>query len=391
MSGAGEPLRIRAVRALPGGITRSTVHVQPHPPYAVSGRGARVVDVNGHEVIDANNNYTSLIHGHAHPHLVEVANSTIRQGSAFGLPTPSEIALAETLASRTGIAQWRFCNSGTEAVMMALRCARAFTGRNLIVRFAGSYHGTYDGVVDPDVPGVPADVRHSVLVLPQGSSDAFLEAMRQHGSRVAAVLIDLMPNRAGLRPAEASFVELVRRETRAHGSLLVVDEVITFRVGFGGMAALYGLVPDIVVVGKVIGGGFAAGGIGGSADVLRPFDPNNSSGLPWGGTFSANPVTMSVGRAALELFDDKAILRLNAAGDQLRAELNRAGVPASGLGSLIRLRLDGPSSWWRLYEARLLVCTNGLLALSTAMSDTDIEDIARVIVNTIASGSRGAQ
>ena len=386
MSHAAETVRQRALRRLPGGITRSTVFVAPHPPYAVRGVGARVIDVEGHEVVDANNNYTALIHGHAHPDLVKVAIDAVSSGSAFGLPTPAEVDLAETLGARTGLAHWRFCNSGTEAVMMALRCARAHTGRDVVVRFAGSYHGTYDDVVDRTAPGIPASVKNSVIVVAQGDAAAFKEAMRAHGRNVAAVLIDLMPNRAGLKPACAAFVELVRQQTGHYGALLIVDEVITLRIAYGGMSSVYGVTPDIMAVGKIIGGGFPAGGIGGSPEVLESFIPQGA--VSWGGTFSANPVTMKVGRSALERFDRNAIAQLNSAGDELRKFLNASGVAASGAGSLLRLTFDRQEDWWKLYHRGLLVCTNGLVALSTAMSRADVEFVGRILVECLGRNAR---
>ena len=204
--------------------TYSISSFAPHPPYAVGGSGAVVVDTTGHEVIDCNNNYTALIHGHADQEILVAATSAAADGTAFGLPARYEVEMAELLRQRTGLAQWRFCNSGSEAVMMLVRAVRAFTGRDLIIRFAGSYHGTYDGVVAQGAKGVPDAVADSFLVLLQNDPDAFEHAMRTHGDRVAAVLIDLMPNRAGLIPAAPEFVDKIRELTTAHGALLAVDE-----------------------------------------------------------------------------------------------------------------------------------------------------------------------
>ncbi|MCW2499219.1 MAG: hemL [Frankiales bacterium] len=377
-------LRDRARQVMPGGNTRSTLFVSPHPPYAVKGVGCRVVDAQGHEVIDCNNNYTALLHGHAHPELVSVAQAAVAEGSAFGLPTESEVAFAELLRDRTGLPSWRFCNSGTEAVMMAVRGARAYTGRDLIVRFSGSYHGTYDAVVDVSAPGVPGDVKDSVLTLPQGDEPAFREAMRLHGSTVAAVLIDLMPNRAGLRPAAQPFVDLVRAETTKHGALLVIDEVITLRLGLGGLQRQYGVVPDMTTVGKIIGGGFPAGGVGGRREVLDAFSPLGQGTVSWGGTFSANPVTMRTGAAALRMFNQAALDALNARGDGLRTRLQERGVKVSGSGSLVRLLLaDAEPAWWRLYERGVLVGTNGLMALSTAMDDADVDAVHDAVLDAL--------
>jgi glutamate-1-semialdehyde 2,1-aminomutase len=378
-------LRDRARRVMPGGNTRSTLFVPPHPPYAVSGTGCTVTDATGHQVIDCNNNYTALLHGHAHPELVAVATEAVANGSAFGLPTESEVVLAELLRSRTGLPAWRFCNSGTEAVMMALRGARAATRRDLVVRFSGSYHGTYDAVVDPSAPGVPGDMGASVLTLAPGDRDGFEDVMRSRGREVAAVLIDLMPNRAGLRPAEPGFVELIRERTRQHGALMVVDEVITLRLEVGGLHQRYGVEPDLITVGKVIGGGFPVGGVGGRSEVLDSFSPLTEGAVSWGGTFSANPVTMRTGAAALRMFEAPQVTALNARGDRLRTELADRGVAVSGSGSLVRLLLDdATTTWWRMYERGVLAGTNGLLALSTAMTDDDADAVRDAAVDALA-------
>ncbi|MFI7066778.1 aspartate aminotransferase family protein [Kribbella sp. NPDC050124] len=367
----------RARRVLPGGNTRTTVFVPPHPPYAVHGEGAIVTDHTGHQVIDCNNNYTALIHGHAHPEILQAATEAARSGTAFGLPTTSEVALAEHLRDRTRIEQWRFCNSGTEAVLMLLRAARAYTGRDLIVRFEGSYHGTGDAVVSPDAPGV---VPGSVLVLPQNDLDALTTAMRDHGRQIAAVLIDLMPNRAGLTPADPGYVTALQDLTRQYGALLAIDEVITFRLHEGGLHQEYGIKPDLVSMGKVIGGGFPVGAIGGSADVLSPFVPQAPGAVSWGGTFSANPVTMAAGLAALRLYGPLQITELNRRGDQLRSWLRDAGVEVHGSGSLLRLMTSDPTElWWNLYHRGVLCGTNGLLAMSTAMTSVHLEQVAEAV------------
>jgi glutamate-1-semialdehyde 2,1-aminomutase len=377
-------LPARARRVLPGGITRSTVFVPPHPPYAVRGRGAVVTDSTGHQVIDCNNNYTSLIHGHADPDVLAVSISAAQEGTAFGLPTPAEITLAELLSERTGIEQWRFCNSGTEAVMMLLRAARAHTGRDLIIRFDGSYHGTADAVVSPSAAGIPRSAADSVLVLPQGDLEAVEDALRTHGRAVAAVLIDLMPNRAGLRRADPRYVAELRRLTREYGALLAVDEVISFRLNTGGLHKEYGVDPDLVSVGKVIGGGFPVGAVGGSAEVLSSFSPHGTVSVGWGGTFSANPVTMAAGITALGKFGPSQVGELNARGDGLRARMSAAGVAINGSGSLLRLLAkDAGALWWALYDRGVLAGTNGLLALSTPMTAEQITTVGDVILDLL--------
>jgi len=374
----------RARRVLPGGITRSTVFVPPHPPYAVRGSGAVVTDSTGHQVIDCNNNYTSLIHGHADPQILDAAISAARSGTAFGLPTESEVEMAELLAKRTGIAQWRFCNSGTEAVMMLIRAARAHTGRDMIIRFDGSYHGTADAVVSPSAAGIPRSAAESVIVLPQGDLEAVEGALQTHGRNIAAILIDLMPNRAGLRRATDQYVEGLRKLTRQYGVLLAIDEVITFRLNSGGLHNEYRLAPDLISVGKVIGGGFPIGAVGGGAEVLSSFSPYETGAVAWGGTFSANPVTIAAGITALTKFDADQIRELNSRGDALRTRLVSAGAPVNGSGSLLRLTSENSADlWWALYERGVLAGTNGLLALSTPMTAQQIATVGDVVLEIL--------
>jgi glutamate-1-semialdehyde 2,1-aminomutase len=357
----------------------------PSPPYATKGEGAYVIDSSGHRVLDANNNYTALIHGHNNHAIRTAVEEQLQYGTSFGLPTQTEVELAEVLKVRTGQERWRFSNSGTEAVMTAIRAARAWTGRSKIVRFEGSYHGTSDAVVDPNALGITPGTKSEVIVLPQGDTTALKNVMEAHQEEIAAVLIDLMPNRAGLEPAQTTFVESLQELTERTGALLIVDEVITLRISVGGLAGEYGLKPDLITAGKIIGGGFPIGAVGGREDVLSVFDPLSNSSIGWGGTFSANPISMTAGKVALENFDHTQIDRLNTQGDHLRGLLKDAGISVSGKGSLIRLReeLSSQEVWWTAYQHGLLLGTNGLIALSTAMTDQDICEIGEICTTAI--------
>lgn len=383
------PLRNRAVKVMPGGITRSTLYVAPHPPYALTGKGAHVTDSTGHRVIDCNNNYTALIHGHSVPQITDAVTQILTEGTAFGLPTQSEVQLAELLVKRTGHERWRFQNSGTEAVMTAVRAARAYTGRDMVIRFEGSYHGTSDVAVSFGSPGVPAGASSDVVVVPQSDKAAFDSAVAATGTRLAAVLIDLMPNRAGLVPAQPDFVKHIREVTRQVGALMIIDEVISLRLAAGGFSGRYEIAPDLISAGKIIGGGFPVGAIGGRSDVLEVFDPHFSSAVGWGGTFSANPVTMTAGRIALELFDNKAVTELNQLGELLRAELLEAGVAVSGFGSLLRIReqIEPAKLWWAAYARGAMLGTNGLVALSTAMDEGLVTQVSKAIIGAVRESS----
>ncbi len=418
----------RAKASLPGGNTRTTVFMQPYPIYAARGEGCRVWDVDGVVRIDCINNFTSLIHGHAHPALVQAACEQMRLGSAFGMPTEAEVDLAELLCGRVAsVDRVRFSNSGTEAVMMAVKAARAFTGRAKIAKCEGAYHGTYDYAevsldTKPDawVQGPPASVAYArgtpqgvlddVVTIPFNDVDGAVSLIRACGSELACVLVDPMPNRAGLVPAERSYIQALREATREVGALLVFDEVISFRLGFGGAQAIWDVAADLTAFGKIIGGGLPVGATGGRAEVMAVFDPSaGKPALPGGGTFSANPVTMRAGIAAMELLDPAAYQRLDQIGERVRGGIDEAfrrhGVAGGtvGLGSLLRLHFtDRPvrdyrsayaspaeaqrqdACFRRLIDEGVLMAPNGLMALSTPMTDDDVDMIVASVSAALA-------
>ena len=421
----------RALASLPGGNTRTTVFMKPYPIYAARGEGCRIWDVDGNEFIDCINNFTSLIHGHAHPSLIEAATRQLSVGSAFGLPTESEIDLAELLVSRLpSVQQVRFANSGTEAVMMALKAARAFTGRPKIAKCEGAYHGSYDYAevsLDPSpdawgrnapvsvayAKGTPDNVLADVVTIPFNDTEAAVSLVREHGSELACVMVDPMPNRAGLAPADKAYLNALREITREVGALLVFDEVITFRLGYSGAQGLWGIDPDLTTLGKIVGGGFPVGAIAGRKEVMSVFDPRSGKpALPHGGTFSANPVTMRAGLAAMQLLDEAAFTRLNVIGEAVREGVNEAfrrrGVPGGtvGLGSLLKIHFaDRPIRDYRsaymteqetkrqavfnlgLLNRGVLAASYGLMALSTPMTDADVDTIVAAASDALAEVS----
>ena len=421
----------RALASLPGGNTRTTVFMKPYPIYAARGEGCRIWDVDGNEFIDCINNFTSLIHGHAHPSLIEAATRQLSVGSAFGLPTESEIDLAELLVSRLpSVQQVRFANSGTEAVMMALKAARAFTGRPKIAKCEGAYHGSYDYAevsLDPSpdawgrnapvsvayAKGTPDNVLADVVTIPFNDTEAAVSLVREHGSELACVMVDPMPNRAGLAPADKAYLNALREITREVGALLVFDEVITFRLGYSGAQGLWGIDPDLTTLGKIVGGGFPVGAIAGRKEVMSVFDPRSGKpALPHGGTFSANPVTMRAGLAAMQLLDEAAFTRLNVIGEAVRKGVNEAfrrkGVPGGtvGLGSLLKIHfVDRPIRDYRsaymteqetkrqavfnlgLLNRGVLAASYGLMALSTPMTDADVDTIVAAASDALAEVS----
>lgn len=414
----------RALRVLPGGVSRNTVLRRPHPLYAVKGAGCRVTDIEGVTRLDFANNMASLIHGHAHPAIVEAVQQQLARGTAFTMATEIEVQFAELLCARVpGFEQIRFVNSGTEAVMTCLKAARAFTGRPKIAKVEGAYHGLYDyaevsqtaqpenwGEVArprsvPVAQGTPPGVLAEVVVLPFNDAAAALALLEQQAQELACVLVDPMPHRVGLVAATDSFIAALRQWTRRHGVLLVFDEVITFRSEYGGAQQWFPVVPDLTALGKMIGGGFPVGAIAGRRDVMEVLNPlTEPVRLPHSGTFSANPITMTAGMAAMQQFERAAVDELNhrgAAARRIIAEAIRgAGIPAcvTGAGSMFRIHLKptppknyresyiGAAEMRRLRALLDYLLAHGILligtgtgTLSTPMTDNDLDQLGEAL------------
>jgi glutamate-1-semialdehyde 2,1-aminomutase len=369
----------RARKVLPGGVSRNAVLRDPHPLYVDHASGCRIIDVEGVERIDFANNMASLIHGHADPDMVRVVSEQLTKGTAFNMGTEAEIAYAEHLLSRSdGFDQLRFVNSGTEALMVAIKAARAFTGRPMIAKAEGAYHGGYDYVEvsqtpnpetwgDADKPtgvplvsGTPASAIDDVVVFPYNNTEKAIDLLEQHADKLACVVLDLMPHRVGLNPAEPGFVKAIREWTKEHGVLLVIDEVITFRSEFGGLQGQYGIHADLTALGKMIGGGFAIGAVTGRAEVMDILNPKSSRYLfPHSGTFSANPIAMNAGLVAMEKFDRSAVQRLNTLASRAISGINDAirstgiGASVTGSGSMFRVHLkaEAPRNYREAYNS----------------------------------------
>jgi len=355
----------RAQRSLPGGVSRNTVLRSPHPLYVDHASGCRVTDVEGVEHIDFANNMASLIHGHALPAIVEVVGEQLVRGSAFTLATEIEIAYAEHLVARSpNFDQIRFVNSGTEAVMGAVKAARAFTGRPKIAKVEGAYHGLYDfaevsQTSNPtnwgdsgrpqSVPvayGTPPAVLEQVVVIPFNDPDTAVEILDEHRGEIACILIDPMPHRVGLVPADPEYIERLHTWATTDGALFVLDEVITFRTEYGGLQARYDVPTDLSALGKIIGGGFPVGAIAGRREVMEVMNPlADTVRFPHSGTFSANPITMTAGLTAMKLYDRASVERLNALTIRLvegiRGVIAETGATAcvSGTGSMFRVHM----------------------------------------------------
>lgn len=326
----------RAQRVLPGGVNspvRAMRTIGRDPLFIARGSGAELVDVDGNRYVDYVCSWGPLIHGHAHPRILEAVQAAAERGTSFGAPTAGEVELAEEVARRMpGVDMLRMTSSGTEATMTALRLARAATGREQIVKFAGAYHGHVDGLLAqagsglatqaiPTSPGVPASVTAATAVVPWNDSEALVEAVERH--EPAAILAESIPANMGLVPPRVGFLELLREQADASGALLVLDEVISgFRVARGGAQELTDVYGDLTIMGKVLGGGLPAAAVGGRAELLELLAPSGE--VYQAGTLSGNPLAVAAGIATLQLLDESAYARLAGITEQLAAGLRAA-------------------------------------------------------------------
>lgn len=429
-----EALYRRALKVMPGGVSRNTVLRKPHPLYAASASGCRITDVEGVERIDFANNMASLIHGHSHPAIVATVAKQLRRGTAHTLATEVELRLAEHLCDRVdSFEQLRFVNSGTEAVMCAIKVARAFTGRPKIAKAEGTYHGTYDyaevsqtstpyswgPLADPvSVPvaeGTPPSVLDDVVVVPFNDTDLTLRILNRHADDIACVLLDVMPHRAGLCSAEPEYVAALRDWATRNTALLVADEVVTFRNSYSGAQQHYGLTPDLTALGKIIGGGFPVGAVGGRAEVMSVMNPHGDRYvMPHSGTFSANPITLTAGLVAMEMLDPNEVQRLNRLGqlarDGITDVIDRLGIDASvtGAGSMFRIHMQPePPRHYRetypnpeqaaqlkqffdaLLNAGILLIYSCTGAVSTPMRETEIEQLIAAVDTAFQHANTG--
>lgn len=409
----------RGRQVMPGGNSRVGVMFEPYPVYAAYGKGCRVTDVDGVERIDFINNWSSLIHGHGNPEVLEAIAAQSQRLLAVGAPTESEIELAELLVGRVpGIETIRFSNSGSEGVLMALRAAKAFTGRPKIAKVEGAYHGNADAIevsvapspkhwgepqrpaTVPAMEGITEGVLQDSIVLPFNDIDATCRIIEEHARELAGVVIDPVVSRMGFVQATPEYLQAVREVTERHGVLLIFDEVFSFRLGYHGAQGAVGVTPDLTALGKIIGGGLPVGATGGRRDVMEVFDQTKKPlRVDHGGTYNANPMTMAAGLAAMRQMTPEAYDRLTALGDRLRGGLRDAlsdmGLSGAvhGCASMVALIFnDSPFSNYRemplrMREAQMVyalhkfllnhgvqIIPHGLMLLSTAMTESDIDE-----------------
>jgi glutamate-1-semialdehyde 2,1-aminomutase len=329
-------LYARALQRLPGGVNspvRAMGAIGRDPVFVERGQGAELVDVDGNRYVDYVCSWGPLIHGHAHPDVVAAVVAAAHDGTTFGAPTLGEVALAEEVARRMpSVEMVRMTSSGTEATMSAIRLARAATGREKLLKFAGAYHGHVDGLLAeggsglatgaiPASPGVTEAATASTIIVPWNDPEAVVRATEQH--ELAAILAEPYPANMGLVPPASGFLQLLRERATQTGALLVFDEVITgFRVAPGGAQELTGVVPDLTIMGKVIGGGLPAAAYGGPRALMERIAP--AGDVYQAGTLSGNPLAVAAGLATLALLDDAAYSTLATRTETLAAGLREA-------------------------------------------------------------------
>jgi len=334
---------------IPGGVdspVRAFGSVGGTPPFIDHGEGAYLVDVDGHRSVDLVQSWGALLFGHAHPAIVEAATAAAAKGTSFGAPTPNEVELAERIVEAVpSIGRVRLVNSGTEATMSAIRLARGATGRDLIVKFDGCYHGHSDSLLAkgagsglatlgiPSSPGVTEGSARDTLTAPFNDLDAVRSLFDERGRDVAAVAVEPVAANMGVVPPELGFLEGLRGLCDEHGALLLFDEVVTgFRIAYGGAQSYYGVMPDLTALGKVMGGGFPCAAFGGRAEVMDLLAPDGP--VYQAGTLSGNPVAVAAGIAALDLARNAdPYLGLETTSDVLtggiESSFEAAGIPAT--------------------------------------------------------------
>lgn len=402
----------RALRVLPGADTRAVTFHRPYPAVMERMDGVEIVDIDGNAYCDFLLNYTTMVVGHGHPRVVDAAQAAVARGTAVAAPVPGQLELAEELVRRVpSVERVRFVNSGTEATMLAVRVARAHTGRAIVVKAAGGYHGTYpdldlnlrDGVFPPGVPDTTP-----VRLVPYNDLPALEALLAEIGDQVAAVILEPVLGSAGIVPGDGGYLHGAQRATRAAGALFVLDEVVTYRLGPAGAQGLLGLDPDLTAFGKTIGGGFPVGALGGKAAPMDQMAPGADRAFLHSGTFNGNPVTVAAGLATLELLDDDAYAQLDrlgaALGKGLRDAIHETGARAhvTHVGSLANLhftdeeprdgdvpaRIDQTAAaafHLGLANRGVFAAPRGMFAVSTAHAARDVERAVLAATEVLAA------
>lgn len=396
----------RAERVMPGGDTRTTTFYRPYPLTIARGEGPFIWDVDGNKYFDLIGNYTSLVHGNSYPPIVDAVTKAVRDGSAWPARSAVQIELASLICERVAsIDRVRFCNSGTEAGMLAAQVARRLTGRKLILMARYGYHGSYD---DLEV-GLGGQDGVRTMLADFGEATAFEALLSERGAEIAAVFMEPILGSAGVVEPQAGFLGRVAEATHRAGALFILDEVITLRLHEGGAQQIFDVKPDLTMLGKIIGGGFPVGAIGGSEEVMSSFDPRNRGSLFHAGTFNGNPITCAAGVTSIRELTQARIDKMAKQAERLSAELTRAAQQAQlpfsvrTYGSLLNVFFlkEPPPATIARDDARaitnfhlaalnngLFLAPRGMIALSTVIADEMLTEISERVAKAMAEVAR---
>ncbi len=398
----------RASRSMSRGITRSLSWFAPYPLVFERGRGAHVTDVDGRAYVDLFSNGLSLMHGHADPTIEEALHEAIQRGTAWPGASDAQIAHAELLRARLpGVEQVRFANTGTEAMMLAVKLARHVSGKPMIIKAWHAYHGSYDDL-EAGLQG-QGEVPGRVALATFGELETYAELLERHSGEVAAIVVEPVQYTGVVTPPPDGFLQELCALARDAKVLFVLDDCLMFRLAEGGSAERFGIEADITCLGKWIGGGLPVGAVGASAELMSIFDPTAEQPVYHGGSFNGNLLGCVAGRIAVEKLTAAEIERIDGYGDRMRVQLQdaaeSAGVPlrTSGLGSAFGvyvLQDDLEAIDWRATSLLHMAAvtrgvyygTGGEFGLPTALSEADVEDALgrlREAVNDVAPALAG--
>jgi glutamate-1-semialdehyde 2,1-aminomutase len=403
----GAAMHAEAREVMPGGNTRTVLYHPPFPMRISRGHAQRVVDVDGHEYVDMLGEYTAGLYGHSQKVILDAVRAALDNGISLAGHNVYEARLAREIVDRfPALELVRFTNSGTEANLMAIALARVVTGRPGIAVMRGGYHG---GLLYFGGGGSPVNAPYDAIVLDYNDVEGARGSIREHADRLAAVVVEPVLGSGGVIPATREFLQTLQEEARAHGVLLILDEVMTSRLSPSGAAPLFDLTPDLLTLGKYLGGGLSFGAFGGRADLMGRFDPSQPGALPHAGTFNNNVLSMAAGLAGLtQVLDDARLEALNARGDRLREQLNAVMAPhgwvATGMGSMVGFHpVSGPVRspadladaddrrrellFLDLLERGFYVAPRGFIALSIEVTDDDVDEFVAAVAEALAARS----
>ena len=378
----------RAMRSVVGGNSRAAAYWWPHPITVAHAAGTRLVDVDGREYVDLVNNYTSLAHSHAYPPIIEAVREQLGSGTGYTANNVWQTTLAEMLIERVAsVESVRFTNSGSEAGLLALTIARVVTGRSKVLMARYGYHGILMEFEAGSMPGLMSAFDGTTFLGEYNDAASFEEILHSHGDEIAAVVLEPVMGAGGVVSADADFLRRVQQAAQAAGALFVLDEVITFRLAEGGAQALYGIAPDLTMFGKIIGGGFPVGAVGGKLEHMKIFDPAAPRAFH-SGTYCGNPVTMTAGVVSVRELTAARIEQMDVLAERLADGLLRHAsnldlpISINRRGSL--LNVDFMENEKRMADFHLaalnhglMVASRGMFALSTVMDEALIDDVVR--------------